>query len=90
MVSQYGIYALGHPTLQVGAEINMENPRRSDFIKLHFIVFLWGFTAILGKELSLGVAQIVFLRTAIAALSLFLLVHWKNNPYNFLPKLYYN
>lgn len=77
MVSQYGIYAIGHPSLQVGAEINMENPRQSDFLKLHFIVFLWGFTAILGKELSLGVAQIVFLRTAIAALSLFFLVRWK-------------
>ena len=41
-----------------------------DFAKLHFIVFLWGFTAILGNEMSIPSADVVMYRTGIAALVL--------------------
>lgn len=44
------------------------NATLKDFAKLHFIVFLWGFTAIIGKELSISAADVVLYRTGLAAL----------------------
>ena len=41
-----------------------------DYLKLHFIVLLWGFTAILGKLLSVPPVELVFWRTLLAALGL--------------------
>lgn len=40
--------------------------------RLHFIVFLWGFTAILGKLVHVGAPQLVFYRMLFATLFLFL------------------
>jgi drug/metabolite transporter (DMT)-like permease len=42
----------------------------SDYIKLHFIVFLWGFTAVLGKLVSIPSVEMVFFRTLLAALGM--------------------
>ena len=39
-----------------------------DYLQLHFIVLLWGFTATIGKEVSLGSLELVFYRTFLAAL----------------------
>ena len=41
--------------------------RGSDYLKLHFIVFLWGFTAVLGKLVLLPAVEMVFYRTLLAA-----------------------
>ncbi len=41
-------------------------PGSFDYVKLHFIVFLWGFTAILGMLISIPAVEMVFLRTLIA------------------------
>lgn len=41
-----------------------------DYLKLHFLVFLWGFTAILGKLISIPAVEMVFLRTLLAALGM--------------------
>lgn len=41
-----------------------------DFLKLHFIVFLWGFTAILGLLISIPSVELVFWRTLVAAAGL--------------------
>ncbi|GAB3831902.1 DMT family transporter [Hymenobacter jeollabukensis] len=41
-----------------------------DYLRLHFIVFLWGFTAILGKLISLPPVELVFYRTLIASVGL--------------------
>ncbi|RTQ50688.1 DMT family transporter [Hymenobacter gummosus] len=41
-----------------------------DYLRLHFIVFLWGFTAILGKLIALPAVELVFYRTLIAAVGL--------------------
>lgn len=38
-----------------------------DYFKLHFIVFLFGFTAILGKLVSIPAVEMVFYRTLLAA-----------------------
>lgn len=40
---------------------------RSDYIKLHFIVFLWGFSAILGKLVSIPAFEMIFFRGLLAA-----------------------
>jgi drug/metabolite transporter (DMT)-like permease len=42
----------------------------SDYLKLHFIVLLWGFTAILGKLVSIPAVEMVFYRTLLAALGM--------------------
>jgi len=43
---------------------------RTDYLKLHFIVFLWGFSAILGKLVSIPTVEMIFYRAAIATLGL--------------------
>lgn len=45
-----------------------------DYIKLHFIVFLWGFTAVLGKLVSIPSVEMVFYRTLLAALGMAVLI----------------
>lgn len=41
-----------------------------DFVQLHFLVFLWGFTAILGKLISIPAVEMVFFRTLLACLGM--------------------
>lgn len=41
-----------------------------DYLKLHFIVFLWGFTAVLGKLVLIPSVEMVFFRTLLAALGM--------------------
>ena len=43
---------------------------RTDYLKLHFIVFLWGFSAILGKLVSLPAVEMVFYRSVLAAIGM--------------------
>jgi drug/metabolite transporter (DMT)-like permease len=38
----------------------------SDYLKLHFIVFLWGFTAVLGLLITVPAVEMVFYRTLLA------------------------
>ena len=45
-----------------------------DFIKLHSIIVLWGFTAILGKIIDLPALEVVLYRTIIAAVCLALML----------------
>ncbi|MDL5049268.1 DMT family transporter [Oscillatoria amoena NRMC-F 0135] len=42
----------------------------TDYLKLHFIVFLWGFTAILGLLISIPAVEMVFYRTLLAAIGI--------------------
>jgi drug/metabolite transporter (DMT)-like permease len=41
-----------------------------DYLRLHFIVLLWGFTAILGKLISVPPVELVFWRTLLASVGL--------------------
>lgn len=41
-----------------------------DYFKLHFIVFLWGFSAILGKLVSIPAVEMVFYRVILAAIGM--------------------
>ena len=45
-----------------------------DYLKLHFIVLLWGFTAILGKLLTVPPVELVFWRTLLASAGLAVLL----------------
>lgn len=56
-------------------------PRLKDFAELHFIIFLWGFTAILGKLISIPAVELVTLRTLIAALALGAVVYKRGTPF---------
>ncbi|WP_018477229.1 DMT family transporter [Pontibacter roseus] len=56
-------------------------PRFKDFIELHFIVFLWGFTAILGKLITIPAVELVFLRTLIAAAALGAIMYKRGTPF---------
>ena len=40
------------------------------YFKLHFLVFLWGFTAIIGLMIKLSFVEVVFYRTLLASLAL--------------------
>lgn|SRR5690349_17855821 len=42
----------------------------TDYLKLHFIVFLWGFSAILGKLVSIAAVEMVWYRSIFAALGM--------------------
>ncbi|QCK14773.1 DMT family transporter [Mangrovivirga cuniculi] len=48
-----------------------------DFLKLHLIVFAWGFTAILGKLISIPAVEMVFYRTFFAAIIIYFLLRFK-------------
>lgn len=43
---------------------------RADYLKLHFIVFLWGFSAILGKLVTIPAVEMVLYRTLLATLGM--------------------
>lgn len=58
-----------------------------DFAKLHFIVFLWGFTAIIGKELTLSTADVVMYRTGLAALVVALFMYFRKESLRFPTKV---
>jgi drug/metabolite transporter (DMT)-like permease len=50
-----------------------------DYLKLHFIVFIWGFTAILGKLISIPSIELVFYRTGIATILLAVMLQFKKS-----------
>ena len=56
-------------------------PRLKDFLELHFIVFLWGFTAILGKLITIPSVELVSLRTSITALAIGAIIYKRGIPF---------
>lgn len=52
------------------------------YLKLHLVVFLWGFTAILGVLISVSSVTIVFYRTFLAALGLGILLYARNRSFH--------
>ncbi|MEQ8473739.1 MAG: DMT family transporter [Marinoscillum sp.] len=54
-----------------------------DFAFLHFIVLIWGFTAILGVVIDLPSVEMVFFRTLIAALGLVVLILFRRKSFRF-------
>ncbi|OEK01464.1 hypothetical protein BFP97_07990 [Roseivirga sp. 4D4] len=58
-----------------------------DFAKLHFIVFLWGFTAIIGKELTISTADVVMYRTGMAGLVVAIYMYIRKDPLRYPTKV---
>lgn len=58
----------------------MQNDKLLNYLHLHLIVFIWGFTAILGALISLGALPLVWYRMGIAVLFvlLYLLIRGEN------------
>ena len=52
---------------------------QKDYIHLHFIVLVWGFSAILGVLIKLPPVEVVFYRTLISSLGLFIVVKFKGS-----------
>ncbi len=48
-----------------------------DYFKLHFIIILWGFTAITGKWMTIDAPALVWYRTFVAALGVWALMRWR-------------
>lgn len=55
----------------------MENLLLRSHLKLHFIVLIYGFTAILGKLISLPATQLVWYRMLIAVITFYIFLRWK-------------
>ncbi|MEZ4900390.1 MAG: EamA family transporter [Spirosomataceae bacterium] len=55
---------------------NISKPSLGDYLHLHFLVVIWGFTAILGKLINGDLSRIslTFFRTLLAALGLALVL----------------
>ncbi|SNT07349.1 Permease of the drug/metabolite transporter (DMT) superfamily [Ekhidna lutea] len=53
---------------------------RKDYLTLHFIVLIWGFTAILGLLINIPSVEVVFYRTLIAAIGLFVVLKFWKRP----------
>jgi len=53
-----------------------------DYLHLHFLVMLWGFTAILGLLIKVPAIELVFLRTLVASLGLFMLLQLRKTGLN--------
>lgn len=55
----------------------MQNDRLKNYLHLHFIVFIWGFTAILGALISIEAIHLVWYRMALATSFVGLFILWK-------------
>jgi drug/metabolite transporter (DMT)-like permease len=51
---------------------------KNALIKLHAAVFLWGFTGVLGRLITLNEALLVWYRILITVISLYFLMRWKS------------
>jgi drug/metabolite transporter (DMT)-like permease len=49
---------------------------RKDYLTLHFLVFLWGFSAILGKLVKVSFYELVFLRSILATAGMGLVIYF--------------
>ncbi|WP_242927627.1 DMT family transporter [Pontibacter vulgaris] len=56
-------------------------PTFKHYLELHFVIFLWGFTAILGKLITIPAVELVFLRTMITALALGAIIYKQGTPF---------
>jgi len=56
----------------------MQNDKLKSYLHLHLIVFIWGFTAILGKLLSIDAVALVWYRMALASVLILLYIKYKN------------
>ena len=56
------------------------NTKLKDYLHLHVIVFIWGFTAVLGKLITIDALPLVWYRMSIAVLLVFGFIAFKRFP----------
>jgi len=59
----------------------MQNDNLKSYLQLHLIVFIWGFTAILGELISLDALPLVWFRMAMAVGFIFLFMIYKKSKF---------
>ena len=64
----------------------MNVAQTSDYLKLHFIVFLWGSTAVIAKLISIPAVEMIFYRMLIATLGMIVLMSIKKENF-MIPKM---
>ena len=60
---------------------SMTLPSFKDYLQLHFIVFIWGFTAILGRIVSIPYVELVFYRTLFAVIGLWAIFYFQKKSF---------
>jgi len=55
----------------------MQNAKLVSYLHYHLIVFIWGFTAVLGALISIEAIPLVWYRMGIASILIFLYIKWK-------------
>jgi len=60
----------------------MPSDKLKNQLHLHFIVFIWGFTAILGALITINAMSLVWYRVLIASITLFIYSKFKKIPFN--------
>jgi drug/metabolite transporter (DMT)-like permease len=64
----------------------MRDDKLLNYLHLHFIVFIWGFTAVLGALISIDSIPLVWWRMSIAVVLIFLYMKWKKIPFQLVGK----
>lgn len=67
----------------------MQNGNLGSYLKLHFIVFIWGFTAILGALISIKADALVWYRMLFAGVFLLLFIAFKKKSLRIPPKEFF-
>jgi len=67
----------------------MRNGKFSSYLNLHLIVFIWGFTAILGALISIQADALVWYRMLFAAVFLFLFIVFKKESFRIPTKEFF-
>src|SRR5690606_14077147 len=61
----------------------MRNDKLLNYFHFHFIIFIWGFTAVLGALISLEAIPLVWYRMLLATLIIFAFLKFKKEKLNF-------
>ena len=67
----------------------MQKGKLGSYLKLHFIVFIWGFTAILGALISINADALVWYRMLFAGAFLFLFIIFQKKSFIVPPKEFF-
>lgn len=68
----------------------MPNDNIKSYLHLHLIVFIWGFTAVLGKLISLQALDLVWYRMLFALVFIFLYILFKKEPLKISKHTFFN
>jgi len=65
----------------------MPSVKFRNYLHLHFIVFIWGFTAVLGKLISIEALPLVWYRMGMASLIILIYILFRNKSLRVTPKI---